>query len=639
MISERINSKNNILKTVCLVSLLCFASVISGCGGGGGGEEGNPPTNLPPMVDAGQDRFTLSSNAVALTAVSSDSDGVIVAHQWTQVAGAPVALAGQSTSTLNFTAPPVTGTLTFSCAVTDDDGAQQSDTVSVYVSKILLTDAFDTSANWIFRNDTPNAVAWSAVGGELLQVNNVFRNAFQESYHLGTYAYLDPLVFAKRTRFRFSVDIIPRKNGDTREGNDIGIMFPYADAYNYYRLSMSSRYGFTRLEKRQGGAFSTVGVNSIGYVDEDPPLPFRVTVEINGDTIMVWISWDLIDDDLVFAVTDAAIQPGTVALYCQDRASFDNLVVSDNSLQPMIAVTAPLAHSVTPGNALPVEAVALNQPADGSVRFTLDGANETVAVKSGNRYSAQYSGVPAGQHDVTAELTDADGNELSHDINFVVGVGGNYFIAVGDSITNGVGDEDPLNNDSMDGLIVSSQGFQAQLSDELTFSTGLPQIVFNEGIGGDLSSDTMLQRIDSILERHPKANGMLLLIGTNDAMTVPQTDPVAFEFNVTQIATVALTELDLVYIALIPPIYDGSGNPRMTPNNQIALFNTRIEQNIVDDPNDNLYLGPDLYNRFENQFATLYTPLDGTPPDGLHPSDAGYQAMASDWHAALVSIP
>ena len=26
--------------------------------------------------------------------------------------------------------------------------------------------------------------------------------------------------------------------------------------------------------------------------------------------------------------------------------------------------------------------------------------------------------------------------------------------------------------------------------------------------------------IDSILERHPEANGMLLLIGTNDAMTV-----------------------------------------------------------------------------------------------------------------------
>ena len=132
-----------------------------------------------------------------------------------------------------------------------------------------------------------------------------------------------------------------------------------------------------------------------------------------------------------------------------------------------------------------MQAVALNPPADGSVRFTLDGANETVSTLAGNLYTAQFSAVPHGDHDIAAILRDADGNELSRDINTVVGVGGNYIIAVGDSITNGVGDENPFNNDSMDGRIVSRQGFQAELTDDLTISIGLPQIVFNEGIGGD----------------------------------------------------------------------------------------------------------------------------------------------------------
>jgi lysophospholipase L1-like esterase len=630
MTTKRLNSKNSVLRVICLFFIIGFSSVLSGCGGGGGGsgDGGGSPINIPPTADAGQDQFTFDSQLVSLTGIASDSDGTIVANQWTQTAGTPVVLSGETTSSLSFTAPPVTGTLTFNYTVTDDAGDQQTDSVSVYVSKILLTDAFDTSANWIFRKDTTNPVLWSVENGELLQVNNVFRNAYQDSYHLGTYAYLDPLVFPKRTTFRFSVDIIPQTNADgTREGNDVGIMFPYADANNYFRLTMSSRYGFTRLEKRQSGLFSTLGVNSIGYVDDQP---YSLIVEINGDTIMVWI-----DGDLIFAVVDAGIQPGTLALFCQDRASFDNLVISDNSLQPMVAVASPLAYTVTPGNGalLDVQAVALNQPANSSVRFALDGANEIVSSQSGNLYSAQFTAVSLGEHDVAAILRDADDNELSRDINFTVGVGGNYYIAVGDSVTNGVGDDNPLNNDSMDGRIVSRQGFQAQLSDDLSISTGLPQIVFNEGIGGDLSSDTMLQRIDSILERHPGANGMLLLIGTNDAMTDPQTDPVEFEDNVTQIATAALTELDLVYIALILPIYDDTGVPETTFNNRVLAFNTRITDNIVDDPNDSLYLGPDLYSRFIDNYTALYN------PDGLHPSDAGCQAMASDWHTVLMSTP
>ncbi len=64
--------------------------------------------------------------------------------------------------------------------------------------------------------------------------------------------------------------------------------------------------------------------------------------------------------------------------------------------------------------------------------------------------------------------------------------------------------------------MVAIQGYQARLADALTTTTGLPQIVFNEGILGDTASD-LNGRIDSILDRHPGANKVLMMIGTNDS--------------------------------------------------------------------------------------------------------------------------
>ena len=98
----------------------------------------------------------------------------------------------------------------------------------------------------------------------------------------------------------------------------------------------------------------------------------------------------------------------------------------------------------------------------------------------------------------------------------MVGTGGDYYVTVGNSITNGVGDLIPGNNDSDDGRIVAIQGYQARLSNLLTTKTGRPQIVFNEGIPGDTASD-LNGRIDSILDRHPGANKVLMMIGTNDS--------------------------------------------------------------------------------------------------------------------------
>jgi hypothetical protein len=48
---------------------------------------------------------------------------------------------------------------------------------------------------------------------------------------------------------------------------------------------MNARYGFTRLEKRQGATFETLAVNSIGYIDDQR---MTLTVEV------LWTrSWSL----------------------------------------------------------------------------------------------------------------------------------------------------------------------------------------------------------------------------------------------------------------------------------------------------------------------------------------------------------
>jgi lysophospholipase L1-like esterase len=125
---------------------------------------------------------------------------------------------------------------------------------------------------------------------------------------------------------------------------------------------------------------------------------------------------------------------------------------------------------------------------------------------------------------------------------------------------------------------------------------------------------------------------MLLLIGTNDAN--PDTDPDLFKGYVTSIATAALTDgVDRVYIATIPPLYTSSGDPETVLNNRIVQFNIRILQIADDDLNDAILRGPDFYTLFDGQYSVFYD------PDGTHPNDAGYQAMAAAWQTTLSSTP
>ena len=98
--------------------------------------------NLPPSANAGTDQDADEGVLVTLDGTgSSDSDGSIVAYQWTQTNGPSVTLSNPASATPTFTAPSFGtggGSLAFQLMVTDDLGLQATDTIIVNVAWVNL---------------------------------------------------------------------------------------------------------------------------------------------------------------------------------------------------------------------------------------------------------------------------------------------------------------------------------------------------------------------------------------------------------------------------------------------------------------------------------------------------------------------
>jgi lysophospholipase L1-like esterase len=583
--------------------------------------------NIAPTVDAGLDQEVQDGDAVDLSATGNDTDGTVAGYAWEQVAGTTtVTLSNADTSTPSFTAPATTQSLTFQVTVTDNDGHQSTDEVQVHVAQELYSDAFGSTdlSNWVEVNDvTGSSMTWEIVNDELFQQDlNESVQAFDFSYHLGTFLYLNVSGSGNWDNYTFSVEATPLTNSTDPQGNDTGILFRYnASDDSYYRLSMNSRYGFTRLEKKVNGVFSTLAVDARGYTDDTTHF---LKVEVSGSLIHVYI-----DDEAVFSVTDDDLATGTIALYAQDKSKFDNVIVSECSPAPSIVTENPIAYGISTidgQSTLNLSATVTDMPAGASVEFVLDSTETVESSSTGNPYTAVFTSVASGNHDVTALIRDAEGVELARDLNENVGVQGKYYITVGNSLTNGVDDEVASNNVSADGRIVAIQGYQARLNNLLTDYFGIPHIVFNEGIGGDESSDTQ-SRLSSILDRHPDtADAVLVLIGTNDSFNVT---PDTFETNVSNIANAIVAAGKSCWLAEIPPVYNEDGTENTSRNDNITQYNTRIQAIANQSSSDQIFLGPDFYDAFEDTFDTYYS------SDGIHMNDAGYQQMAQLWYDVI----
>ncbi len=99
----------------------------------------NPPTNIPPTVNAGANKtITLPTSSVSLTGSASDSDGSIASYTWTKVSGTGGTITTSSAATTTVTGLTA-GSYTFRLTVTDNSGATAADEVVVTVNAAAPT--------------------------------------------------------------------------------------------------------------------------------------------------------------------------------------------------------------------------------------------------------------------------------------------------------------------------------------------------------------------------------------------------------------------------------------------------------------------------------------------------------------------
>jgi lysophospholipase L1-like esterase len=210
---------------------------------------------------------------------------------------------------------------------------------------------------------------------------------------------------------------------------------------------------------------------------------------------------------------------------------------------------------------------------------------------------------------------------------------GDYYVAIGDSITRGSHDDYAPDDTSLDGRNTGG-GYEPILNNLLTAQRGYPHTVVNAGISGDTSADGADQ-IATTLSNHPSAKYYLVMYGTNDAWfpAIPSglgLNPGdggysgSYKDNMQRIISAILAAGKTPYLAKVPYATD-TGIVLLA----IQTYNSVIEELIFD--NDIWVIPPDFFGHFQDP---LYI---GQLDDGIHPNGFGYQSMADLWFTALTA--
>jgi lysophospholipase L1-like esterase len=197
------------------------------------------------------------------------------------------------------------------------------------------------------------------------------------------------------------------------------------------------------------------------------------------------------------------------------------------------------------------------------------------------------------------------------------------YIAVGDSITLGQGDNNPV-----DGI-----GYEPILSNLITTRKGYPITLANEGVGGTSSADGAAS-ISSTLSKYPSAIYYLVMYGTNDAYILGPPVPSgkglhsgdpgysgSYKHNMKTIISAIKSYGKIPCLAKVP--YTANS---IIVDSSIQDYNQVINELVVED--GILVTPPNFYTHF------LDHPEEYTA-DGFHPNGTGYQSMANLWFNAL----
>ena len=285
---------------------------------------------------------------------------------------------------------------------------------------------------------------------------------------------------------------------------------------------------------------------------------------------------------------------------------------------------------------------AASLPVGWGIRFTVDGSHpQTVTTLP---YSAVFTGLAKAEHRVRVWLVDGhgcavDGSQVA-DEHAHVGIG-DYYIAFGDSITCGLDDDptSPADNTSRDGrnsatCTANGGGFPPILNDLLTAEKGYPHTVVNAGHPGDKAADG-LARLPAVLAAHPKAQYVLLLFGTNDAVDNTQTSLELYKAAMQNMIDLVKGAGMTPYLAKVPYIKGDipGSNLRDRQRQLIQDYNAALDE-LASENGLSTPL-PDFYTYFEQHQDEIGAP--GAPSGTVyHPTAQGYQALARLWCTALV---
>ena len=300
---------------------------------------------------------------------------------------------------------------------------------------------------------------------------------------------------------------------------------------------------------------------------------------------------------------------------------------------PSVRLVQPRSYYLQTSTDLPVLADTCLDAGQG-VRFMLDGGAPLDVFSA--PFGVMYTGLSSTEHVLDAFVIDSEGTPVigiaTYDQAIQVGIG-DYYVAMGDSITRGFGDSVSSDDASQDGRNTSG-GYTPILEDLLTGAKGYPQTVVNEGIGGTTSADGVAL-ISQLLQKHPNAQRFLIMYGTNDsAIPIPsglglQTDdplyPGTFKDNIQRIIDAINIAGKVAILAKAPvvlPVND-------VQDSMIQNYNLVVDELVANPANRIPVAPPDFHAYFATQYTTEYS-------DALHPNGFGYQSIANLWWQLLV---